>query len=146
MTGSINLENIEILNCGTIDTDRACVKLQIINDELKPSKVTGCAIHHGLAYGLYAKTSAYFEIHNNVFHGFLENGIMFEFAHHFNFTNNVISMVGIRPGVLSASPPSTQAFNFQSLPAASLIKEIRITDNLMYGYEEVGWVTLTGKC
>lgn len=56
--GSIHLENVEMDNCGTINTlDRACVNLLLINNNTMPSKIIGCAIHDGLGVGLYVKTS-----------------------------------------------------------------------------------------
>jgi len=95
-SGSIHLENIELLNCGTHDSNMGCIKLQLIQDPLKPSLIKNCAIHHGLTYGFYAKTSAYFTLENNIFHSFIERGVMIEFSNHFTITKNIISYVDKR--------------------------------------------------
>jgi hypothetical protein len=135
-----------MVNCGTIDTDRACIKLYVIKDPLKPVVIKNCAIHAANSYGFYAKSSSYFYLDNNIFHGLIEKGILIDFSHNFNFTNNVISYVDKRKNIGSATPPTNEAFSYFKMGTESARKGIRITDNRMYGYIDIGWVSPGGPC
>jgi len=109
--GSIHLENVEMSECGTPETDVGCLVFRMVRKSTSLQTVKNCAIHDGKSYGLTANLASYFNVHNNVFHGFIEHNIEMINVDNFNFTSNIISYSTSR-FVKSASPPQDEAFTF----------------------------------
>ena len=89
---------MELLNCGTLDTKRACLTFDLLpKNEEKKSSIIGCSIHDGRAMGLVVKNSHYITAKHNIFHGLWQTGANFIFANNFEFSHNFISDVYNRP-------------------------------------------------
>jgi hypothetical protein len=73
--GSIHLENVEMSQCGTAETDKGCLVFNMIRQATSLQTVKNCAIHDGKGYGLTTNIASYFNVDNTIFHGFIEHTI-----------------------------------------------------------------------
>jgi hypothetical protein len=140
----LTLENVEMINCGTADTERGCLLFENLKlNANRKSIVKGSSIHTGNSMGLVIKNSHHITIEDNIFHGFKESSVKISLTSFFKFSNNILSKADKRD-VASASPPLNVAFSL--LSQGSDLVNVTITDNKVYGYIESGFMVPGMKC
>jgi len=74
-----------------------------------------------------------------------ETSVKGTFSTNVNITRNLIVYTPGRKGIKSASPPPNIAFAWAVLPKVKVYKT-RITDNIVSGFVDMGYMTHTGPC
>ncbi len=51
--GSIIMDSVQVYNCSQKDTFKSAIRFEAANgNSTRPSKITNCAVHNGLDWGL----------------------------------------------------------------------------------------------
>lgn len=80
-----------------------------------------------------------------MFYHMKETSVLGSFATNVNITRNLIVYTPKRKGIKSASPPANHAVKWMELPTKAPFKT-RITDNIISGYEDMGYMGYAGPC
>ena len=91
-TGKLYLDNIEMKNCGTTQTNKGCINYETIKDGQKHI-VMNSMLHDGKSKGVVAFNSNNLIFANNVLHTFNAAGMDFRAVKKLNVLSNLISNI-----------------------------------------------------
>ncbi len=92
--GFIIMDNVQVYNCSQKDTYKASIRFEgAFGSEKTASKITNCAVHNGLDWGLSILNSRNIEVKDSHFVGYRAVGVRIDSATNVTFSGNFVGDV-----------------------------------------------------
>jgi len=145
-TGSTVMDSVEIYNCSQIDTFKAALRFE--SAATSYSSITNSAIHNGLAWGIYVKSSQNVYLKDNILFGFRPIGVGIDVSSNVTLDNNVIGKVEHRTtletGVMAMDKEAGVSVCAYFGP--SQCSSIQVTNNIVGGAVYAGFAAMGHEC
>ena len=88
------MDNVQVYNCSQKDTFKSSIRFEgSYGNSTSPSKITNCAVHNGLDWGLSILNAANIEVKDSHFVGYRGLGVRIDSASSITFTGNFVGDV-----------------------------------------------------
>ena len=92
--GFIIMDNVQVYNCSQKDTYKSSIRFEgAFGSSNTASKITNCAVHNGLDWGLSILNAANIEVKDSHFVGYRGLGVRIDSASSITFTGNFVGDV-----------------------------------------------------